>query len=107
MKILIINRRMFDALLVDKLTVLEEFDWKSEVDKDILIEICRMRMPFGKYQGVIISDLPEAYLLWFKAKGFPKGRIGQLLENALEIKTNGMDILLKELKKRLASNQNR
>lgn len=107
MKILIINQRMFDALLADKLTVLEEFDWKSEVDKDILIEICRMRMPFGKYQGVIISDLPEAYLLWFKAKGFPKGRIGQLLENALEIKTNGMDILLKELKKRLASNQNR
>lgn len=79
----------------------EDFRWQDEVDKQILIEICKTRMPFGKYQGVVICDLPEAYLIWFKAKGFPKGRIGSLLENTLEIKTNGMDILIKELKKRL------
>lgn len=55
-------------------------------------------MPFGKYQGKMIIDLPEAYLLWFQRKGFPEGEIGNLLQLALEIEVSGSRELLKSLK---------
>ncbi len=55
-------------------------------------------MPFGKYQGKIIIDLPEAYLLWFQRKGFPEGEIGKLLQLALEIEVSGSRELVKSLK---------
>jgi len=55
-------------------------------------------MPFGKYQGKMIIDLPEAYLLWFQRKGFPEGEIGNLLQLALEIEVSGSRELVKSLK---------
>lgn len=55
-------------------------------------------MPFGKYQGKIIIDLPEAYLLWFQRKGFPEDEIGKLLQLALEIEVSGSRELVKSLK---------
>ena len=58
-------------------------------DKENLIKLARMRMPFGKYQGKTIIDLPEPYLLWFSAKGFPEGQLGRLMQLALEVKING------------------
>lgn len=57
-------------------------------------------MPFGKYKGRLICDLPEGYLVWFKQKGFPQGRLGVLLETAYEIQLNGLEFLLKPLRKR-------
>lgn len=57
-------------------------------------------MPFGKYQGRLLSDLPVSYLEWFKRKGgFPKGKLGVLLETVYEIKLNGLDEILHKLKK--------
>lgn len=67
---------------------------------EFLLELVKTRMPFGKYEGRFICDLPVSYLEWFPRKGgFPKGKIGQLLETAYEIKINGLDHLLMPLKK--------
>ena len=55
-------------------------------------------MPFGKYKGTVLCDLPVFYLEWFKRKGFPKGKLGVLLETIYEIKLNGLEDLLKPLK---------
>jgi uncharacterized protein (DUF3820 family) len=73
-------------------------------DPSLLIDLVKIKMPFGKYKECIIADLPISYLEWFKKKGFPKGRTGQLLESCYEIKLNGLDYILKELKAKLVSN---
>ena len=59
-----------------------------------------MRMPYGKYQGRLIADLPGAYLAWFARKGFPKGELGELLALMLELDHNGLSSLLDPLRKR-------
>lgn len=55
-------------------------------------------MPFGKYKGTKIADLPAFYLEWFHTKGFPKGKLGMLMATAYEIKINGLDYLLEPLR---------
>ena len=67
-------------------------------EKEDLIKLATQPMPFGKYQGRVLIDLPEDYLLWFARKGFPAGRLGQLLGLALELKTNGLEYLIQPLK---------
>ncbi|MBE0660996.1 MAG: DUF3820 family protein [Bacteroidales bacterium] len=54
-----------------------------------------MEMPFGKYKGRILCDLPVSYLEWLNRKGFPKGKLGVLLQTIYEIKLNGLEYLLK------------
>ena len=71
----------------------------TSIDPQILIELVRMRMPFGKYKNRILCDLPESYLEWFHRKGFPPGRIGMLLSSLYEIKLNGLEYLLKPIRK--------
>ena len=73
------------------------------LDRQILIEIVTTRMPFGKYKNVLICDLPEAFLLWFKGKGWPGGRLGILMENTLEIKSNGASFILNQLRVALSN----
>ncbi len=68
------------------------------LEQQNLLKLARTTMPFGKYQGRIIIDLPEDYLLWFAKKEFPKGELGQLMQLALELKTNGLEYLIKPLK---------
>lgn len=77
---------------------MESPDIDREDFRDLLAEIGRTRMPFGKYgikayppSGVPIMDLPPDYLAWFKEKGFPKGRLGELLAEVNAIKEVGMD----------------
>lgn len=68
--------------------------------KEDLLKLANMPMPFGKYQGRVLIDLPEEYLLWFARKGFPEGQLGRLLQLALEIRINGLEGILQPLKKR-------
>lgn len=64
----------------------------------ILTDLVKVEMPFGKYKGTKICNLPAYYLEWFKQQGFPKGSLGILLETMLEIKMNGLEYLLAPLK---------
>lgn len=68
-------------------------------DPDFLIQLANTKMPYGKYQGVFLIDLPENYLVWYRNKGFPKGKFGQLMESAFEIRRNGLEDLIHQLKK--------
>ena len=65
---------------------------------EILQQIITTPMPYGKYKGVIISDLPVYYLEWFSAQGFPNGKLGMLLATVFEIKTNGLQEIIDKLK---------
>jgi uncharacterized protein (DUF3820 family) len=65
-----------------------------------LQQLVTVRMPYGKYQGRLIADLPGAYLAWFARKGFPPGQLGRLLALALEIDNNGLSALLDPLRQR-------
>lgn len=68
-------------------------------DKRVLIELAHYKMPFGKYKDRYLIDLPIAYLVWFKQKGFPKGKLGGYLETTLDIKSNGLEPILRKLRK--------
>ena len=56
-------------------------------------------MPFGKYKGTLLCNLPVSYLEWFQREGFPKGKLGMLLATMYEIKINGLEQLLEPLKR--------
>jgi uncharacterized protein (DUF3820 family) len=71
----------------------------QQPDPEILLQLVKMKMPFGKYKDHLLCDLPVSYLEWFQRKGFPKGRLGMLLQTIYEIKSNGLDDLLQPLKK--------
>ena len=69
------------------------------MNPELLKDLVQMRMPFGKYQGRLLCDLPEHYLVWYHQKGFPVGKLGMLLATLYEIKLNGLEYLLQPLKK--------
>jgi uncharacterized protein (DUF3820 family) len=66
-------------------------------DTEFLIKLANARMPFGKYSGRLLIDLPEAYVVWFSRKGYPEGEIGELLANLYAIKENGLESVLRPL----------
>jgi len=67
-------------------------------DSNALLTLVTMKMPFGKYKGSLLCDLPVHYLEWFAKKGFPEGKLGMLLATIYEIKLNGLTYLLDPLK---------
>jgi uncharacterized protein (DUF3820 family) len=68
-------------------------------DPQILRDLVTQKMPFGKYAGRTLCDLPVSYLEWFQQKGFPKGRLGMQLATLYEIKINGLDELLRQIRR--------
>jgi uncharacterized protein (DUF3820 family) len=66
-------------------------------DPNILKELISTEMPFGKYKGRKIYQLPVSYLEWFEKEGFPNGKLGMLLSTMHVIKTNGLEQLLDPL----------
>ena len=63
---------------------------------EALLTLVDMTMPFGKYSGRPILNMPEAYLLWFKEKGFPEGKLGEVMALAYEVKLNGLEQLIRD-----------
>ena len=66
-------------------------------DHTKLLELAEMRMPFGKYRGHRLVDLPEPYVVWFAGQGFPPGKLGDMLRTVYEIKVNGLEYLFDKL----------
>jgi uncharacterized protein (DUF3820 family) len=66
---------------------------------EVLLELVKFKMPFGRYKGTILANLPVSYLEWFQRKGFPEGKLGMMLATIYEIKSNGLEYLLEPLKK--------
>ena len=68
------------------------------MDPSLLLDLVKIQMPYGKYKGYLICNIPESYLLWYKDKGFPKGKLGDLMSTMFEIRMNGLEYLLTPLK---------
>ena len=63
-----------------------------------LIELAHAVMPFGKYKGRFLVDIPEPYYVWYKNKGFPAGKLGKQLATMYEIKLNGLEGMIRRIK---------
>lgn len=68
------------------------------LEQQDLVKIANTQMPFGRFKGRNLIDLPEEYLLWFVDRGFPNGKLGELMQLTLEIKINGLESLIQPLK---------
>ena len=68
-------------------------------DKQFLIDLSHTKMPYGKYKGTFLIDLPEHYIVWYNAKGFPKGKLGMMLGLVYELKLNGLEYLVRNIQK--------
>jgi uncharacterized protein (DUF3820 family) len=68
------------------------------MDTQYLLKLAGAVMPFGKYRGTRLVDLPEPYVVWFSRQGFPQGELGDLLRAVYEIKVNGLEYLFKPLR---------
>jgi uncharacterized protein (DUF3820 family) len=67
-------------------------------DPAVLLKLARTRMPYGKYKGRLLIDLPRPYVIWFAKKGFPEGELGRMLGVLYEVKMNGLEYLFKPLR---------
>ncbi|NLE02144.1 MAG: DUF3820 family protein [Fibrobacter sp.] len=70
----------------------------EQKDYNHLLKLAQTKMPYGKYAGTLLVDLPEPYVVWYRNKGFPKGELGRMLQEIYEIKVNGLEYLFKPLK---------
>ncbi len=68
------------------------------LNPEILKSLVEKKMPFGKYKGTVLSNLPVSYLEWFNRKGMPPGKLGMQLHTLYEIKSNGLEEILHQLK---------
>ena len=71
---------------------------KETPDSEMLLKVAKTQMPYGKYKGRLLIDLPEPYLVWFANRGFPQGNLGKLLGIVYEVKVNGLEYLFKPLR---------
>lgn len=69
-------------------------------DSEKLLELAYAKMYFGKYKDRYLSDIPEPYYVWFRQKGFPPGKLGNQMQQVFELKVNGLEGLLKQIRNR-------
>jgi len=62
--------------------------------------LAKMKMPFGKYKGTFLIDLPEQYIVWYSNKGFPAGKLGKQMGLVYELQLNGLENIVKEIQRR-------
>ncbi len=67
--------------------------------REFLIQLANTKMPFGKYKGTYLIDIPEYYIVWYHQKGFPKGKLGLQMQTVYELKLNGLEHILRNLRK--------
>jgi uncharacterized protein (DUF3820 family) len=72
----------------------------------LLIKLAHTKMPFGKYEGYYLIDLPEHYVVWYSQKGFPKGALGEQLQLVYELKLNGLESIVRNIKKQYPKKDN-
>jgi len=75
------------------------------MQQDILIDLVYKKMPYGKYKGRLICDIPEHYLIWLHRQGFPEGKLGLWLHTMYEIRLNGLESILVPLKAKFTENR--
>lgn len=68
--------------------------------QEFLLRLAHAKMPFGKYKDRYLIDLPEYYIVWYRNKGFPKGTLGQYMEQVYELKVNGLEYIIKDIQKK-------
>ncbi len=66
-----------------------------------LEKLANTKMPYGKYKGKYLIDLPEHYIVWYRNKGFPKGKFGEMLHLVYELQLNGLEYLVRKLKSKI------
>ncbi len=67
-------------------------------DKAALRALAFAQMPYGKYKGYYLSEIPESYYIWYRQKGFPKGKLGQQMQAVCELKVNGLENILRKIR---------
>jgi uncharacterized protein (DUF3820 family) len=65
-----------------------------------LIDLAHTKMPFGKYEGYYLIDIPEYYIVWYRNKGLPNGTLGEQLQLVYELKLNGLEDLIRNIRKK-------
>ncbi len=73
-----------------------------QLQHDFLIKLATTQMPYGKYKGRFLIDLPEHYVVWYHRKGFPKGVLGNQLQTVYELKLNGLEHLVRNIRKMMS-----
>jgi len=68
-------------------------------DHKQLIELAWYKMPFGAHKGKFLSELPETYYIWFRRQGFPDGKLGNYMQTVCDMKVNGIESILREIRK--------
>ena len=68
-------------------------------NQQFLIDLAKMKMPFGKYKGSFLIDLPEHYIVWYRNKGFPNGKLRKQLELVYELQLNGLEDIIRRIKR--------
>ena len=69
-------------------------------NQEYLIKLAHTKMPFGKYKGRDLINLPEHYIVWYNNKGFPKGQLGEMLQLVYELQLNGLEDLVRNIKRK-------
>jgi uncharacterized protein (DUF3820 family) len=69
-------------------------------DRQFLIDLSKMKMPFGKYKDRYLIDLPEHYIVWYKNKGLPNGKLGIQMELVYELQLNGLEDIVREIRRK-------
>ena len=65
-----------------------------------LVDLAHTKMPFGKYEGYYLIDIPEYYIVWYRNKGFPSGTLGEQLQLVYELKLNGLEDLIRNIRRK-------